>query len=47
MGSAGFFSCLNRNGDHYHFDYLSEETPYSKIKECFPEIETLYCNGPM
>jgi len=47
MGPAGIMCVLNQNGNIYHFNFLSEETPYSKIKEYFPLLEVCYWNGPM
>ena len=36
-----------RNGEWFEVDYLSEETPYSMIKEYFPVLKECYWNGPM
>lgn len=47
MGPSGTMSVMNSNGKVYHINYLSEETPYNKIKEYFPEFRDLYWNGPM
>lgn len=36
-----------RNGEWFEVDYLSEETPYSMIKEYFPVLKECYWNGSM
>lgn len=38
---------FKRTGEHFRVDYMSEKTPYSMLKECFPTLEDFYWNGPM
>ena len=35
-----------RNGNSFAVNYMSEDTPYSKIKELFPTLTECYFDGP-
>lgn len=47
MGPSGTLEFLKKNGEHFYVDYIGEETPFSLLKELFPEgLEGAYFNGP-
>ncbi len=47
MGPSGTLEFLKKNGEHFYVDYIEEETPYSLLKELFPEgLDGAYFNGP-
>lgn len=48
-GAMGPNDCTfyKSNGESFSVDYLSEETPYSMLKEYFPVLLDCYWNGPM
>lgn len=47
MGANGMMTFYRKNGESFTVNYLSNETPYGKIKELFPELKECYWNGPM
>ena len=47
MGPSGTLEFLKKNGEHFYVDYIKGETPFSLIKELFPEgLDGAYFNGP-
>lgn len=47
MGPSGTLEFLKKNGEHFYVDYIGEETPFSMLKELFPEVlDGAYFNGP-
>ena len=47
MGPRGTMGFYTKSGKHFQVDYLSKETAYKKVKECFPTLKGCYWNGPM
>lgn len=48
MGPSGTLEFLKKNGEHFYVDYIGEETPFSLLKELFPEgLEGACFNGHM
>lgn len=47
MGLNGTVGVFTKSGEHFIVNYLSENTPYEKLKECFPALQGCYWNGPM
>lgn len=47
MGANGTMTFYKETGESFTINYLSEETPYSEIKELFPALKECYWNGPM
>ena len=36
-----------RNGESFSVNYMSEDMPYSRLKELFPVLKDCYFDGPM
>ena len=47
MGPNGTMGFYTRSGEYFQVNYLSEETPYQKVKEYFPALQGCCWNGPM
>lgn len=47
MGAGGIIEFFTDKGEDFGLDYLSEETPYWKIKQVFPVLKDCRFNGPM
>lgn len=47
MGANGTMTFYRETGESFTINYLSEETPYSEIKELFPVLKECYWNGSM
>ena len=39
MGPNGTMGFYTRSGEYFQVNYLSEETPYQKVKEYFPALQ--------
>lgn len=47
MGAGGIIKFFTDKGEAFYLNYLSEETPYPKVKEAFPVLKDCRFNGPM
>ena len=47
MGAGGYIECITEKGVKFDISYLSDETPWNEVKNCFPMLRECYFNGPM
>lgn len=47
MGVGGYIDCITDKTERFSICYLSDETPWSEVKKCFPVLKECCFNGPM
>ena len=47
MGMGGLMDFITEDGVFFSINYLSEETLWEEVKECFPALKGCCFNGPM
>ncbi len=47
MGAGGHMEFVTDKGEIFNLWYLSEDTPWNDVKNCFPVLKDCFFNGPM
>lgn len=47
MGAGGYIHCITDKGNRFSICYLSDDTPWNEVKNCFPMLKECCFNGPM
>ena len=45
LGDGGYIDCITDRGEDFSICYLSEETPWNEVKNCFPVLKECCFNG--